>query len=152
MVFGKTVDVKPIDQDRYGRTVGIVTFDGVSLNVELVRSGHAWVYKQYCKEPRCKEWEFIEAKARDEKNGLWSIRNPVPPWDFRHNERIGNAQPQISSPAQSQPGAIYHGNMRSKVFHAPGCRDYDCQNCTAGFKSKEEALNAGYRPHGSCVK
>jgi endonuclease YncB( thermonuclease family) len=39
MVFGKTVDVKPIDQDRYGRTVGIVVFDGVNLNVELIRSG-----------------------------------------------------------------------------------------------------------------
>ena len=153
-VFGKTVDVKPMDTDRYGRTVGIVSYDGVSLNAELIRSGHAWVYRQYCKEPRCKEWEFIEAKAKDEKNGLWSIPNPVPPWDFRHNGRTGQATEQSQTPSVAQPetGVIYHGNVRSKVFHAPGCKDYDCKNCTEILKSKEEALAAGYRPHKECVK
>ncbi len=64
MVSGKTVDVKVVDQDRYGRTVGVVTYEGINLNVELIRSGHAGVYVQYCKEPQCKEWEFIQAKAR----------------------------------------------------------------------------------------
>ena len=90
-VFGKTVEVKSIDQDRYGRTVGIITYDGVNLNVELIRSGHAWVYGQYCKQPQCKEWEFIEAKAKDDKNGLWSMSNPIPPWEFRHNGKSAQA-------------------------------------------------------------
>lgn len=154
LVFGKTVDVKPMDTDRYGRTVGIVSYDGVSLNAELIRSGHAWVYRQYCREPRCKEWEFIEAKAKDEKNGLWSIPNPIPPWDFRHNGRSGQSEGQLQRRAENQPqtGIIYHGNTSSKVFHGPECRHYDCKNCTAVFKSKEKAVKAGYRPHEECVK
>jgi endonuclease YncB( thermonuclease family) len=45
----------------------------------------------------------------------------------------------------------FHGNVRSKVFHAPGCKDYGCRHCTAVFGSPEEALKAGYRPHGACV-
>jgi micrococcal nuclease len=154
MVFGKTVDVKPVDQDRYGRTVGIVVYDRVNLNVELIRSGHAWVYRQYCTRPECKAWEFIEAKAKDEKNGLWSVPNPTPPWEFRHNGRSGQANQRSQTPPvdQAQTGVVYHANVSSKVFHGPGCRDYNCKNCTATFKSKDEALKAGYRPHEGCVK
>jgi endonuclease YncB( thermonuclease family) len=93
MVLGKIVNVKPIDQDRYG-VVGIVIYDRVNLNVELIRSGHAWVYDKYCTRPECKAWDFIEAKAKDEKNGLWSMPNPVPPWEHRPNGRGGQASEQ----------------------------------------------------------
>ena len=41
MVFGKIIEVEPVDIDRYGRTVGIVRIEGVILNEELVREGFA---------------------------------------------------------------------------------------------------------------
>jgi hypothetical protein len=47
--------------------------------------------------------------------------------------------------AQSQTGLVYHSNVSSKVFHAPPCQHYENKNCTEVFKSKEEALKAGYR-------
>ena len=53
MVAGKMVDVEPVDQDRYGRTVGLVTVVGQSLNDELVKNGFAWVYRQYCRRGEC---------------------------------------------------------------------------------------------------
>ncbi len=31
----------------------------------------------------------------------------------------------------------YHGNSRSKVYHAAGCQYYDCKNCTVGLASAE---------------
>ena len=154
-VFGKTVSVKPIDTDRYGRTVGIVIYAGgtMNLNAELLRSGYAWVYDQYCKRPECRMWEFIERKARDEKNGLWSMPDPVPPWEFRANERaieqnniVSSQQPNTTSNLQ------YHGNTSSHVFHGPGCRDYNCKHCTEVFKSKEEAEKADYRAPKECVE
>jgi endonuclease YncB( thermonuclease family) len=43
MVAGKVVGVDPVDVDRYGRAVGLVVVNGVSLNAELVRGGYAWV-------------------------------------------------------------------------------------------------------------
>jgi len=46
---------------------------------------------------------------------------------------------------------VYHGNKGSKVFHAPGCKDYNCKNCTEKFASKEDAVKAGYKAH-NCVK
>src|SRR5438876_4643314 len=40
----------------------------------------------------------------------------------------------------------YHGYVRSRVFHQASCRYYECQNCTAGFDSRERAVAAGYLP------
>jgi endonuclease YncB( thermonuclease family) len=40
MVFGKTVTMKIMDTDRYGRTVANVLIDGKFLNEELVKAGY----------------------------------------------------------------------------------------------------------------
>ena len=45
----------------------------------------------------------------------------------------------------------FHGNTKSKVFHSPGCKDYNCKHCSATFPSVEEAVKQGYRPHNDCV-
>jgi micrococcal nuclease len=84
MVFGKVVDVRKMDTDRYGRTVGIVTVNGKTLNEELLKSGMAWFFNKYCKESFCGQWKQYEEKARSGKVGLWSVPNPIPPWEFRH--------------------------------------------------------------------
>lgn len=44
----------------------------------------------------------------------------------------------------------YHGNLKSKKFHRPGCRYYSCRNCLANFKTREEAIKAGYYPCKVC--
>jgi len=54
------------------------------------------------------------------------------------------------SGATASSSALYTGNLSSKVLHAPGCRDYRCKRCTAGFARVEDAKRAGYRNH-SCV-
>jgi len=58
-----------------------------------------------------------------------------------------------ADPAKADPAAkvVYHGNKGSKVFHAPGCKDFNCKNCTEKFASKEDAVKAGYKAH-NCVK
>ena len=87
MVFGKTVDVKKMDTDRYGRTVGIVSIGGKTVNEELLKSGMAWFFTKYCKESFCEQWKRYEEAARKSKVGLWSMPNPIPPWDFRQAKR-----------------------------------------------------------------
>lgn len=47
LVGGKTVKVRRITRDRYGRTVGEIFVDGINLGEELVRTGHARVYWRY---------------------------------------------------------------------------------------------------------
>ena len=146
MVYGKTVEVETKDTDRYGRSVALIYVDGQSLNEALVKNGFAWVYRKYCKEAFCEDWLNLEIVARYGKIGLWSEPDPIPPWNFRRG-KTGSSF--IREPAKVETAA-YHGNVKSKVFHAPECRYYNCKNCIAVFESKEEAIQAGYRACKIC--
>lgn len=84
LVKGETVSIEEIDTDRYGRVVGIVTVDGVNVNEALLQAGLAWHYKTYDDNPA---WAQLEQQARQAKKGLWSIPNPIPPWEWRRNKR-----------------------------------------------------------------
>jgi micrococcal nuclease len=79
-VFGKVVTVREMDTDRYGRTIGMVTIDGVNVNEKILEAGLAWHYKQYDKNYK---WAQLESIAKGKKIGIWSVSNPTPPWDFR---------------------------------------------------------------------
>jgi len=139
MVFKQQVKVIVYDTDRYGRTVGLVYVGQECLNEELINNGCAWVYKKYCKESFCERWLQLEKEARKNKLGLWVYDNPIPPWDFRKGK---STKRNISG--------SYHGNISSHVFHAPGCKHYNCKNCIKIFHDRKSAVNAGYRPCGIC--
>lgn len=93
MAANERVEVEVKDQDRYGRVVALVYIegDGECLNVELVRSGHAWVYERYCHIRDCDHWQTLEKQARVGEKGLWSKSNPVAPWDWRRGERSSSS-------------------------------------------------------------
>jgi hypothetical protein len=56
----------------------------------------------------------------------------------------------ISGDVVVAKSVTYHGNTRSHIFHKPGCRYYNCRKCTAEFSSRDEAIEAGYRPCKIC--
>lgn len=86
MVFGKPVVVSVRDRDRYGRSVGWVkTAGGEVLNLALVRAGLAWWYRDYA--PNDHDIAEAQRQARRAGLGLWSQRNPVPPWEYRKQRR-----------------------------------------------------------------
>ncbi|MGD9577955.1 MAG: thermonuclease family protein [Syntrophorhabdus sp.] len=147
LVYRKKVRVVVEDIDRYGRAVGSVYAGGTFVNEEMVRNGYAWVYRKYCKRSFCSDWLTLERQARQNRLGLWKDKDPIPPWDFRHGNKSSSSPPE--SPAYVHAGG-YHGNVRSHVFHKPGCGGYNCKNCTAIFKTRQEAIEAGYRPCGTC--
>ena len=137
LVLGQTVSINVKDTDRYGRLVARVITGGQDVSEALVRAGLAWHYLDYSDDSRL---AAAEAEARSARRGLWSLADPKPPWEFRAAAR----QP---TPASVGP---YHGNVRSHVFHRPGCQHYNCKNCTEVFETREEAIAAGFRPSGSC--
>ena len=150
LVFQQTVTVVIRDTDRYGRVVGEVLLpDGRSLNQELVKAGMAWWYRQYA--PNDTTLAQLEAEARTAKHGLWADANPIPPWEWRKGQRASSTA--ASAPAAVSPTAdAIIGNRRSKVYHWPGCPDYEkvSQQNRVVFPSREAAEQAGYRPAGNC--
>jgi endonuclease YncB( thermonuclease family) len=81
LVYGKQVTIEVETIDKYGRTVGKVLAGGQDMNLEQVRTGMAWVYRQYAHD---QAYYAAEKTARQAKMGLWSQPNPIPPWEFRH--------------------------------------------------------------------
>jgi len=89
LALGKRVEVAEKDTDAYGRTVAVVTLpDGSELNAEMVRAGHAWVYRNYCRP--CYGLRLAETAARLRGLGLWADPAPMPPWQWRREHRRTN--------------------------------------------------------------
>jgi endonuclease YncB( thermonuclease family) len=66
-------------QDRYGRSVGVVTLAGMDIHLAQVKRGLAWHDKQYQNEQSPEDREAYaqsESQARDKRIGLW--RDPAP--------------------------------------------------------------------------
>ena len=49
MIKGKKVSIRRVTEDKYGRTVGELSFNGENLQRLLVNKGHAKIYKKYSK-------------------------------------------------------------------------------------------------------
>jgi endonuclease YncB( thermonuclease family) len=151
LVFGKTVSAQVVEIDRYQRSVSRVTVDGLDVGLEMIRAGCAWHYRQYSDDAA---YAAAEQDARRARRGLWQDAKPVAPWEFRQR-RAPRASPPASRGLLATPGAAvagpFHGNVTSRVFHAPACLHYDCKSCTAVFASRDAAVAAGYRAHAECV-
>jgi endonuclease YncB( thermonuclease family) len=92
MVFQRNIDADCGKSDRYHRRICVLYVDGTDVSFEQVRQGMAWHYKQYQREQTPKQREdyaVAEFNAQTQRIGLWSGKNPVPPWEFRHPERRG---------------------------------------------------------------
>ena len=86
LIYNRQVTVDWQKHDRYGRTVGVVLVDGHDVNLEQVRAGMAWWYRQYARDQSPADrrlYEAAENDARTAKRGLWVDANPVPPWKWR---------------------------------------------------------------------
>lgn len=82
------VKLQVMNTDRYDRSVALVALpDGRLLNELLLDEGLAWVYPDYCKDPRCAGWLLKEQLAKTRGKGLWSEKNPLPPWKWRQQNK-----------------------------------------------------------------
>ena len=91
LVFNKQVTVEYNKKDKYGRTVGKILVDGVDANLEQVKTGMAWHYKQYQSEQVVADrrlYALAEERARVGKMGLWVVAEHMPPWDWRRQEKF----------------------------------------------------------------
>jgi endonuclease YncB( thermonuclease family) len=150
-VFGKRVEILSQSTDRYGRTIARVRVGDEDLGLALLKAGLAWQYTTYSHDPI---YGSAERRARLARQGLWADKDPVPPWV----ERRHAAAPKVPArpvPAQARAGSVagpFHGNVKSMVFHAPGCPNYNCTQCTAVFATAQDAVAKGFRPAADCPK
>jgi micrococcal nuclease len=130
MVLGKRVELRydARKRDDYGRLLAFVFLsDGTCVNLELIKSGNAWVYGKA--EGFGMLPVFLEAQCDAVKNrrGLWGA-------------------------CQVKPAAAYLGNKRTFVFHRSECelgREMSSRN-RVRFMDRWVALNTGFSPCRVC--
>ena len=77
------VDILDLGEDRYHRMLGQIYLpDGTNVNSVQVRTGNAWVFTRYCRDPIY--WMPLQVGAQKARRGLWADPNPLAPWEFRH--------------------------------------------------------------------
>lgn len=89
--FGKSVSIEWNKTDRYGRTIGKVTSNGLDCGLRQVKDGLAWHYKTYEREQSQSDrqiYSSAENSAKASRIGLWSDLTPMAPWDFRRAQII----------------------------------------------------------------
>ena len=99
LCYDTKVIVQTKGTDSFGRTLGFVLLeDGRNLNRLLVEEGLAWWYRKYA--PQDSQLKRAEEAANTGRRGLWSDKNPVPPWEYRVSEKQvrGDYYQQFSVP------------------------------------------------------
>jgi endonuclease YncB( thermonuclease family) len=79
------VKVKITGTDQYNRSLGKLQCNHVDAGTYLVEHGLAWHYAKYSTDT---ELHNAELQARQQKRGLWRIKNPTPPWAWRQNKSL----------------------------------------------------------------
>lgn len=101
LTYRQQVSVDWQGRDTYGRILGRVRVAAIDCrqsncpkaldtNLEQVKLGLAWWNKKFADTQfpgDARAYETAERQARAAQTGLWSERNPVPPWRWRYANR-----------------------------------------------------------------
>ncbi|MCY3639842.1 MAG: thermonuclease family protein [Gammaproteobacteria bacterium] len=139
-VFGRTVRVAASGRDRYGRLLArlfvLFVADGDTLaerdvNRDMVREGHAWVYRRYATQ----NWLPDEAMAREAGSGLWSlgVAASVPPWEWRRGKQ------------QERPKVAATSNAPAAAGTSFSCRKRYCREMTSCAEARFHLETCGVR-------
>jgi len=107
-----------VNVDRYGRSVGKIWLGERDINRELVTEGHAWVYRQYMTDASLLQ---DEQAARSRELGLWSLDNPIPPWEWRRGSRAESAPARMSSGCGSKRYCREMASCEEAMFYLEEC-------------------------------
>lgn len=87
LIFQKLVSVKTNKQDRYGRDLGYIFYNGLNINEEQVKDGLAWAYRYHGK-ASSSTMSLLEETAKNNQVGLWKSINPIEPWKWRRANKL----------------------------------------------------------------
>lgn len=122
-VMGKLIQVRITTTDRYKRYIGHIYLNDRHINAEMVKEGHAWVYRRYSNDESLR---LLEKQARLAKRGLWAL--PVDqrqaPWEWRKDRRKNKTISKTNITAKCDSSKRYCKHMTSckeAMFYLQKC-------------------------------
>lgn len=122
------IELEGEERDAHGRLLAyVIAPDGRCVNLEMLLSGHAWLYMT--REGLSRRGEFLSAQreAIRHRRGMWGA-------------------------CSVSPAPFYLGNRSSFVMHRPDCPlGRSISSCgVLRFKTRLEGLEQGFRPCRRC--
>ena len=151
LALEKTVRVNYTFKDKYDRLIGEVFLpEGKLLNEEMLKAGLAWHYR--VKHPHSSFLEKLEYKAWKKNLGLWVQETPIPPWEFRRENRL----PLPPTKPEHMDYDLFLsygllGDPKTRIYEWPECKGYPKD--TKGYINFGNLLDAeslGYRVSQRC--
>ena len=81
-----------------------------SINLEMVRSGQGFAYRQYIRQCDGADYLGAESAAKQRGLGVWSVPGGIQrPWDWRHGSRsTSSVVPPGSVPSSPSPSGKHY--------------------------------------------
>jgi endonuclease YncB( thermonuclease family) len=110
------VSLRVVDTDRYGRTVAEILKGRQNVNLQMVRRGQAFAYRQYLRNCDAAAYLGAERGAEVDRLGVWSTPGGIQrPWDFRHGRR--GYRPAVSLPSYARHYPLSHPGQHFGTSH-----------------------------------
>ena len=80
LLLDKVVDIKGYGTDQHERILGVVSFKGKNINLEMIRAGVAKVCKgNHPRGLNLEPYRKVEEEARKARRGIWALKNSAYP-------------------------------------------------------------------------
>jgi endonuclease YncB( thermonuclease family) len=117
LLLGKEVEFRANQMTRL-KTIGQIFADGVDISQQMLRDGAAWysaagIEKKDLDAPENQNYQNLEAQAKQEKRGVWSIAGLKPAWEFRAEKEKAN-QPKEPVVVEAKQVEAPEKTMRQK--------------------------------------
>lgn len=86
LIYSKDVLAECGKVDRYQRYLCKIKLGDTDINLQQIKLGMAWHYKQYAKDqPHIDRETYSKSEdmAKLQRTGLWIDKQPIPPWEWR---------------------------------------------------------------------
>jgi endonuclease YncB( thermonuclease family) len=111
MILGRTVQCSSKKKDRYGRSIGTISLNGVNVNLQMVRDCYAWHYTAYQNEQSSSDrasFSAADSSCKSARLGLWANGRAMAPWEFRKYQFLAIYKPSSDAYDSYNYGSSYY--------------------------------------------
>jgi endonuclease YncB( thermonuclease family) len=143
LAVGKLVEFQPVRiLDRL--TVGRMTMGGVDLSLQMIRDGAAWhepLVTSGQEQSEFNAYAAIEAAAKHEKRGIWSVPGLKPAWQYRAEKLESQKRQELAERPGRQARTAANKKTKSSYWGDPNPA---IGNVGALFNGYNVATRTGY--------
>ncbi len=119
LIGGKVIQIESKATDQFGRTLALVSVDGINVNQEQVKRGMAW---SYSRSRTAKIYNSLQREAQVARRGLWQQANPQMPSQWRKAHPFqaqNNAHPHArqATPTQTEDATKFGALACGKKYY-----------------------------------